>query len=321
MSGRIVYVALQQFCEESDAPRELLERGGFALRCNTLGRRLRPEEMPALLQDADAVLAGVEPYSADLLARLPKLRCISRCGIGTDAIDLAEAKRLGIRVCATPEEVVEPVAEMAVAMMLALARNLPLHQADARQGLWKKRMGALLSEWVVGLVGFGRIGQAVERLLRPFAPRVLIADPACGPGPPPAQAMLRPLPELLAQADLVSLHAGRPAALGPLIGRAELAAMKPGSRLVNTARGYLVDEAALLEALTSGHLAGAALDVFEDEPYAGPLAALPQVIATPHVATLTRASRAAMERRCAQNVVEFFARQQQDCAQAQAGRG
>lgn len=306
MVGELIYIALQQFCEHDPSPRRLLEAAGFAVRVNASGRRLVPAQMREALREADAVLAGVEPYDAELLAALPRLRCISRCGVGTEAIDLAAARQRGVAVYNTPAEVVTPVAEMTLAMILALARNFPAHLDAARQGLWQKRTGVLLSEWTIGLVGFGQIGQAVERLLRALGPRVLVADPACRAEALPPGVLLRPLEALLAEADLVSLHASRLPHAGPLLGARELAAMKPGSFLVNTARGFLVEEAALQAALTSGHLAGAALDVFSAEPYAGPLAQLPTVLCTPHVSTLTRKSRAAMEWRSAANLVQHF---------------
>ena len=303
----IIAVTLQQFCRDDDRPRRLLVEAGWSLREQTLGRRLRSEELQDFLEGAEAVLAGVEPYDAALLAALPTLRCISRCGVGTDAIDLDAAERLGITVRTTPEEVVEPVAELTLAMILALARHLPQHAHETRQGRWQKRTGALLSEWTIGLIGYGRIGRAVERLLRPMHPTTLVSDPrldAASELPPGVH--WRALPELLAQADVVSLHAERPSGAAPILGQAQFALMKPGSYLVNTARGALLDEAALQEALASGRVAGAALDVFAQEPYAGPLATLPQVLCTPHIATLTRASRAAMEYRAASNVVEWF---------------
>jgi len=306
MSRGSVYVALQQFCESDFQPKQLLVEAGFEVRQNTLGRRLSSEEMRTHLQGADAVLAGVEPYEAALLRALPRLRCISRCGVGTDAIDLEAARQGGIAVYTTTDEVIEPVAQLTVAMILALARSLPLHVSAFRSGVWRKHTGVLLSEWTIGLVGFGRIGRAVERYLRPFRPHILVADPACAADTLPAGVELRSLSALLAQADLVSLHAARPRSVGSLIGARELAQMKQGSYLVNTARGFLIDEQALYESLVSGHLAGAALDVFETEPYVGPLAALPQVLCTPHVGSLTRASRAAMELRCAQNVVSWW---------------
>lgn len=306
MSQKTVYVALSQFCNEDNRPRELLQEAGFQVRENSFGHRIPREAMHEALRDVDAVIAGLEPYDAELLGMLPRLRCISRCGVGTDAIDLEAARRRDIAVLTTGAEVVEPVAQMTVAMILALARNFPLHGADLRDGRWQRRTAYLLSEWKVGLVGFGRIGKAVERYLRVFGARVVTTDPNVLPAELPPDVEMRDLKSLLNEADLVSLHANRRPEEGFLIGREELAAMKRGSRLVNTARGHLLDETALLEALQSGHLSGAALDVFATEPYKGPLKMLPQVLCTPHVASFTKASRSAMELRCVSNVLEFF---------------
>ena len=308
MSAGSVYVALQQFCEFDDRPRQLLHKAGFDVRQNELGRRLRKEDLLRGLKDVDAVIAGVEPYDAELLAVLPRLKCISRCGVGTDAIDLEAAQRQGIIVCTTADDSIEPVAQLTLAMILALARNMPLHLADGRAGAWHKRTGYLLSEWTIGLVGCGRIGTRVAEYLRVFQPRrICVADPDRGARDLPCGTEQCALSSLLADSDVVSIHAGRPREEGPLIGRTELARMKRGSFLVNTARGFLVDEAALYDALVSGHVAGAALDVFQEEPYRGPLTTLPQVLCTPHIATLTRGSRAAMELQCAQHVVECVA--------------
>jgi len=273
---------------------------------NPFGRRLHREEMADLLKQAEAVLAGVEPYDAQLLARLPKLRCISRCGTGTDSVDLDAARQQGVVVLTTPDEVVEPVAQLTLGMILALARQFPQHVRNFESGKWSKQTGFLLSEWTIGFIGFGRIGQAVERLLRPLGSKILVCDPGVSSGNLLSGIEQVALGDLLARSDLVSLHASRRPEDGPILGRTEIRRMKTGSFLVNTARGTLVDETALVEALSSGHLGGAALDVYEKEPYQGPLGKMPQVLCTPHVATLTRASRAAMELRCARNVVEFF---------------
>ena len=315
---RTVYVALSQFCQDSDQARRVLQEAGFVVRENTLGRRLQPEEMLEALRDADAVLAGVEPYSSELLAALPRLRCISRCGVGTDAIDLKAAQRLNIEFLTTGDEVVEPVAQMTVAMILALARNIPLHYAEFHAGLWLKRTAYLLSEWTIGLIGFGRIGRRVESYLQVFGARALVYDPYITLSQLSSGTRLCSLGEVLSESDLISIHAARPRSDGPIIGRAEIASMKRGSRIVNTARSHLVDEAALHEALKSGQLSAAALDVFDSEPYAGPLGQLPQVLCTPHVASLTRASRLAMELRCAMNVIDFFGRELYQDRQAES---
>lgn len=303
---KTVYVTLSQFCETDESPRRVLLDAGFRLVENRTGRRIKAEEMYDALKDADAVLAAVEPYTADLLERLPRLKCISRCGAGTDAIDLNAAEKYGKAVLATPDEIVEPVAQMALGMILGLARNFIPHKTDFMEGLWKKHTGFLLSEWTIGLVGFGRIARKLEEYLRPLSPKILVFDPYLPPNGFPPSVKAVSFEELLQQSDMISLHASRSAQDGHLMGEKEFAKMKRGSFLVNTARGYLVDEKDLEAAVKSGHLAGAAMDVFEKEPYLGPLAKFPNVLATPHVATLTRASRAAMELRAARNVVEFF---------------
>jgi D-3-phosphoglycerate dehydrogenase / 2-oxoglutarate reductase len=301
-----VYVALSQFCEDDDRPRRVLQDAGFLVEENRTGRRLRGEELVSAAGAPVAIIAGVEPYSADTLAALPGLRCISRVGIGTDAIDVEAARRLGIGILTTPDEITEPVSQLTVSLILALARNLPEAAASMRNGDWTRRTGVLLSEWTIGLVGFGRIGRAVEQCLRPFGSRLIAADPAMKQEDLPANVELMDLGTLLARSDVVSLHVSRPESEGPLLRRPELLRMKEGARLVNTARGYLVDEAALFGALVGGHLSGAALDVYQDEPYSGPLTTLPQVLCTPHIGTLTRASRRAMELKAASNVVDFL---------------
>ncbi|MBI4125601.1 MAG: phosphoglycerate dehydrogenase [Deltaproteobacteria bacterium] len=303
---RTVYVALSKFCEQDDGPRRVLTEAGLDVLENKTGRRLREEEMYALLKDVDGVLAAVEPYRAGLLEKLPRLKCISRCGVGTDNIDLEAAEKYGKAVFNTPDEIVEPVAQMTVAMILNLARRLNRYASDFWKGEWVKRSGFLLSEWTAGIIGFGRVGKRVAHYLKPFGTRILVYDPAVSPAQFPEFLFCRSLDELLSQSDIVTLHAGRPTREGVLMNLESFRKMKPGSYFVNTSRGYLVDETALHEMLVCGHLAGAALDVFAQEPYQGSLNSLLQVIGTPHAATLTRASRSAMELKAAQNLACFF---------------
>ena len=306
MNVKKVYIALSQFCDDDETPRRVLVDAGVEVRENQSGKRLRPEEIRKEVAGADAVIAGVELYDSDTLSALPGLRCISRCGVGTDSIDLEAARRLGIAVRNTPEEVVEPVAHVTLAMILALARNFPVYIAESRAHQWKRHSGYLLSEWTIGLVGFGRIARAVEKYLRPFGSTILVADPNIGSIDVPANVKLCDLATLLGSADVVSLHVSRPSAEGALLGPDQFALMKKGSRIINTSRGHLIDETALLGALVSGHISGAALDVFEAEPYSGPLADLPQVLCTPHISSLTNASRRAMELRAVMNVIDFL---------------
>ena len=299
MSQKKVYVSLSQFCEADDAPRKVLQEAGFMVSENKTGRRIKAEEMPEALAGVDAVLAAVESYTSELLDNLPQLKCISRCGAGVDSIELKAVEKNKIAVFATKDEVVEPVAQMTIGFILALARNFGPHSHDFQKGEWKKHTGHLLREWRIGIVGFGRIGQKVVEYLKPFGCRIEIADPFSN------QATCD-FKTLLGTCDLVTLHAGRDPKEGYLFSHNEFELMKRGSYFINTSRGYMVDEAALEKYLKNGCLAGAALDVFEQEPYEGSLTKLPQVMATPHVATLAVAARVAMELKAAQNIVDFL---------------
>ena len=255
---------------------------------NTSGKRITTAELVAQAADATVAIAGVEPYDASVLAQLPKLRCISRCGAGTDSIDLGEARRRGIAVLNTPDVPTEAVAELAMAMILSLARRLRQQANLMGRREWRRLEGHLLAGRRVGLVGLGRIGRRVVELLQPFRAAVAAADPGADRVWADAHGVaLITLDELLATSDVVSLHAARSGAHPLRLGAGELARMKAGAVLVNLARGGMVDEAALHEALTSGRLAGAGLDVYSEEPYRGALCDLENVVLTPHDATLT----------------------------------
>jgi D-3-phosphoglycerate dehydrogenase len=274
-----------------------------------LGRRPVKEELIDFASGCTGVIAGVEPYDEEVFASLPTLRCISRCGVGIDNIELASAARRGVVIRNTPQVVVQPVAEMTVAMAFDLLRKLSVHSAAVKNGSWRKEPGRLLSKQVVGVVGLGRIGRRVAELMRALGARVLGCDPipdiewAAG-----LDIRLVPLSELLATADIVSLHVAP--ANGALFrfGGNELSAMKRGALLINVARGQFVDEAALVDALRSGRLGGAALDVFASEPYRGGLCDLENVILTPHIATFTHESRTQMEIEAAENLLQELSR-------------
>src|SRR5262245_16484153 len=305
---KTVYIASSQFCERDQTPMQKLLDAGFGVRRNSLGRRLKPDEMLPEIGNAEAVIAGLETYDSSILDALSGLRCISRCGVGTDTIDLEAAAKKRIAIFTTPDEVGEAAAQLAVGMIFALARNFPQHASDLRSGLWRKQEGHLLSEWTIGIVGFGRIGRLVDKYLRAFGPRILVVDPAVRQQDVSPDIEVCDLARVLKSSDLLTLHANRRVEEGPLLDRQAFKEMKSGIRIVNTARGYLIDEPALYDALRSGNVAGAALDVYGTEPYGGPLVQMPHVLCTPHVATMTGASRGAMERRAAENVVAFLSR-------------
>lgn len=303
-----ILIAPTTFGASDRSPVALLEAAGFTLVWNETGRRMTAAEVMALGQGCAGIISGLEPLNAEVLARLPGLRCISRCGVGLDNIDLEAARVQGIDVRTTPGAPTEAVAELTIGLMLALLRDIPAGNRCFHEGAWKKGTGFLLRARTVGLVGAGRIGRAVADRLRPFGCRLLAADPcpdvaACAR----SGLQLMPLAELLGEADVVSLHTSVAPGAPPVIGARELALMPKGAWLINTSRGAAVDEEALVEALRSGHLAGAALDVFREEPYDGPLCGRDRIIGLPHIGSYALETRVAMELESAENLIAVLA--------------
>lgn len=266
---------------------------------NDTGRPLSSAQLAALLPGVDGIIAGLDAIDAAALAAADALRVVARYGVGVDNVDLAAAAARGIVVTNTPGANARSVAELAVALLLLLARPVVRAAAETRAGGWPRLPGLSLAGKTVGLVGFGAIGRQTARLLGGFDCRLLAYDPLLNEATAGALGVrAAALDELLAASDFVSLHAPVTPATRGMVDATFLAQMKPGASLINTARGELVDEAALLAALTSGHLRGAALDAFAAEPPGGdnPLLALPNVIATPHMGAHTDGATTAMGR-------------------------
>jgi phosphoglycerate dehydrogenase-like enzyme len=233
-------------------------------------------------------------------------------GVGVDSVDVPVATELGIAVTTTPGANEATVADHTIALLLALVRRTVEHDAGVRAGGWRRTgpcAPRLLSGSTVGLVGYGTIGRLVARRLSGFEVELLVTDPAlAAPGAPvDGGVAVVTLAELLTRSDVVSLHCPLTAATRHLIGRRELALMPAHAVLVNTARGGLVNEAALVEALETGTIAGAALDVFELEPPASPaLLGLPNVVLSPHLGGISTTSVAEMTRRATAAVIDVL---------------
>jgi glyoxylate reductase len=243
---------------------------------------------------------------AELLdAAGPTLRVVANFGVGYDNIDLDAARARAVRVTNTPDVLTDATAELAVALMLAAGRRVAEGDAIVRRGEWNGHTPFLGRELVgatVGLIGFGRIGRRVAELLRGFAPRLLFTSRR--PVPPPPGAERVELEALLAASDFVSLHVPLTPETRLLMGSSALSTIKPGAILVNTSRGAVVDTAALIEALRSGRLAAAGLDVYEDEPQVpAELRDSPRTVLLPHIGSATAGTRDAMARLCAENVI------------------
>lgn len=303
----MIYVTLSTFAEYDEGPRRLLEESGVPFRIHDTGKRITTPELLAGGRDAAVVVAGVEPYDRATLDALPALRCISRCGVGVDAIDLDAAREKGIAVLNTPDPPTNAVAELALSMMLSLSRNLPRQAVAARARQWTRLEAHLLGARRVGIIGLGRIGRRVAQLVRAFGAEVWAADPApdmdwCDR----AGVRIVALDAILDGCDIVSIHAARSPAAPLRLDRDAIGRMRRGAILISLGRGDMVDETALHDALVSGHLFGAGLDVYSSEPYDGPLCGLDNVVLTPHAATLTVETRSAMERECVANALAFL---------------
>lgn len=287
---------------------DMLRGAGFEVRFPHRGGMTEEAETIEALRGAAATLAGGEPYTERVLAELPDLRVISRWGVGVDRVDLDAVTRRGVAVAITPSSNHEAVAEHTLALLLALARSLAKNNREIRQGIWTKVPLLPLRGRTLGLIGLGRIGQSVAVRAAQFRLRVIAYDPAPNVAFAQTQGIeLIDLDTLLSRSDYVSLHLPLSPSTSGLINRETLSRMKPGSFLVNTARGGLVVEEDLFAALQSGHLAGAGLDVFVQEPpsLSNPLLSLENVLVTSHMAGVDVQSSLDMAVEAAQSIIDL----------------
>lgn len=271
---------------------------------------LSEQELLDVLPGMDAVLAGVDKYTAAVLASTAasSVKIISRWGVGYDSIDIPKATELGIVVANTPGFLDEAVADYAFALLLALARRVAEGHDLMQRGQWQMVWGTDIAGKTLGILGCGRIGQAVARRAAGFNLRLLGHDIRPNPAAEQLGVQFVSLDELLAQSDFLSLHAALTPQNRGLIGEAQLRRMKRNALLVNTARGALVDEAALVRALNEGWIAGAALDAYVTEPLPAdhPLRRAPNVLLTPHLASYGRETGARVSLASAQAILDLL---------------
>jgi phosphoglycerate dehydrogenase-like enzyme len=266
------------------------------------------EYLREILPNHDAILAGVDSFSADVLdsPAAARIKIISRWGVGVDSVDISVATQLGIVICNTRGLLDEAVADYTFALLLALARQVPISHAVIQSGGWKPVLGCDIHGRTLGIIGFGGVGRAVAKRAAGFNLNLLVHDPSPKYDASPNLEFVS-LDQLLAQSDFVSLHASLTRETHGLIGEAQLRKMKPAALLINTARGALVNELALVRALDEKWIAGAALDVFCTEPLPpdNPLRNVPNVILTPHQASFAHQTGERVSLAAAQAVVDL----------------
>ena len=288
---------------------ERMEALGWELVRNPFGTILNEAQLIELIADCDGMIAGVDPITADVLRAAPRLKAIARYGVGTDNVDLDYCREHQIAVSRTLGANTEAVADYTFALIMAVARKLVQIDRQCRVGNWQKMISGDVYGKTLGLVGLGAIGRAVARRAQGFSMKILAFDVQWDARWAEDHQVERvSLETLYRQSDFISLHVPLLPETRMMIGEKELAMFRAGSVLINTARGGLIDESALLAALQSGHLAGAGLDAFEKEPPENPLwFSLPQVVLGSHTAASTELAAREMGRMALDNLIRDLA--------------
>ncbi len=304
-----VLVTARTLDEVGQSAVKLLRQSGCELVIPPRYGPLPADELEPLLQGNDAALASMDKFNASVLEShaASRLKIVSRWGVGYDAIDVPAATQNGIVIGYTPGLLNETVADCAFALLLGIARRIHIGHQHMVDGLWQPVWGNDVFGKTLGILGCGRIGQAMARRAAGFNMRLLGYDIAPYPEAEKIGIKFVTIDELLAESDFLSLHAALTPQNRGLLGETQLRKMKPNAYLINTARGALVDEAALIRALTEGWIAGAALDAFVNEPLPAnhPLRKVPNVLLTPHLASFARETGERVSLIAAQAIVDL----------------
>lgn len=307
-----ILISTVPFGQPDRAPLELLEKTpGTSYVINPLGRKFKEDEIAEYIKDYDILIAGTEKISRKVLENARKLKLISRVGIGLDSVDLETARKLGIRVTYTPEAPAPAVAELTVAHMLNLLRGLPVIDRKMRSGVWQRITGERLANQTVGIIGTGRVGKRVIKLIQGFHPKAVLVNDLN----PDLDfykifnAVYAEKEEIFRTSDIISIHVPLTHHTRDLVTSREMRMMKKTGVLINTSRGGIVNEEDLYGSLRDGTLAGAALDVFEEEPYTGKLVEIENCLISCHMGSMTNDCRAEMERLATEDAVRFVMKQ------------
>jgi D-3-phosphoglycerate dehydrogenase len=303
-----VLITTIPFGEVSRRPLDLLEEAGVDYTVNPIGRKLREHELAELIGHCEVLIAGTEPITDRVLSLASRLRLIARVGIGLDSVDLVAAREKNILVSYTPDAPAPAVAELVMGLALSSLRHIACADRGIRNGVWYRFMGQRLENLTVGVIGVGRVGrQVIRHCVAGFGGRVLANDlePDVDFG---SKYDVRWVDkeQIYRESDLLTLHVPLTPATRNLITARELKLMKPGALLINTSRGGIVDEQALADALQGNRLAGAAVDVFQQEPYSGPLASIENCLLTCHMGSMSKDCRMRMEMEATEEALRFI---------------
>lgn len=296
------------FAAHNSFPLELLDSVDVEYEINAIGRRLKEDELVGMVAETEILIAGTEPITAKVMDAAPSLKLISRVGIGMDNVDLLAARTRGIAVSYTPEAPAPAVAELTFGLMLSLLRHTHVANLGMHRGEWDRHMGRRISEVTIGIIGTGRIGSRVLRRIPVFGtPRTLVNDLNPRNNLVPESKLEWVSKETIyREADVISLHIPMTKNTYNMISIEQLRQMKPDALLINTSRGGIINESDLYEVMSEGHLGGAAIDVFQDEPYEGPLGEIDRCLLTSHMGSMSVDCRSRMEIEATEEAVRYL---------------
>jgi D-3-phosphoglycerate dehydrogenase len=303
-----VLITTVPFADKDNLPLKLLRSNGVDYILNPNKKKLTADELATLIPEIDVLIAGTEEINTQVLKKAKKLKFISRVGIGLDNVDLNVAKELGILVSYTPDAPATAVAELTMGNILALLRLVHVSNTQMHNGHWNRYFGRRLAKVTVGIIGAGRIGANVLRHLAGFNPELVLVNDIA-----PNKDLNKILSfqwsskeRIYSEADVISVHVPLTSSTRNMIDKSVMLSMKNDAVLINTSRGGIVNETDLYQILKSGHLSGAAVDVFEQEPYDGPLKDIERCILTSHMGSMSVDCRNRMEIEATEEVIRFL---------------
>ena len=303
-----ILITTVPFGDKSQLPLKMLKDAGVEYLINPLNKKLTESELAEMVSNYDVIIAGTEQTTANVMNRAVNLKMISRVGIGLDSVDLLAAEKKGIVVSYTPDAPAPAVSELTLGMMLTLLRSVHISNSKMHVGEWYRYFGKRLSEVVIGIIGVGRIGQGVLKHLQGFGnPKILVNDTFINDQvSSDLNIEWTTKEEIYKKSDIVSLHLPLTGETKNMIREKHLLSMKPDAIIINTSRGGIINEEDLYNVMQSGHLSGAAIDVFNNEPYNGPLNKIERCLLTAHMGSMSIDCRTRMEVEATQEAIRFL---------------
>lgn len=287
---------------------EMLENAGIDYTINPYNRKITEDDLKEIIHDYDGLIAGTETISKEVIDLAPRLKIIARVGVGTDGVDLNYAREKDIKVTYTPDAPGPAIAELTVGFMYSLLRSTHVSNLDIRKGKWNRSIGRSFSDMTIGVIGAGRVGTRVIDLITKIGCKnLLVSDIYHNESLRDKYGFEWASKEkVFSESDIITFHVPLTADAKGMVKKDELLGMKKDAFIINTSRGGIVNEQDLYDVMQDGHIAGAAIDVFDKEPYFGPLIDIDRCLLTPHIGSASRECRAKMELESVQEIIRFF---------------